>query len=92
LANMVSFLFASSGISAYVIIQEGRNLAKNLGCAFIETSSEQGINVDEAFYMLVREIRKYSCNADKMESGDMGVTPWSRLKSLVRGVTKSSRP
>jgi len=92
LANMVSFLFVSFGISAYVIIQEGRNLAKNLGCAFIETSSEQGINVDEAFYMLVREIRKYRSNADKMESGDMAVTTWSRLKSLVRGVTKSSRP
>jgi len=79
LANMVSFLFATSGISAYVIIQEGRNLAKNLGCAFIETSSEQGINVDEAFYVLVHEIRKYS---DKMESGDMA--PWSHL-NLVRG-------
>ena len=80
-----------------MIIQEGRNLANNLGCAFIETSSKQGINVDEAFYMLVREIRKYSNNADKMESDDGAVTssphPWSRLKTLVRGgVTKSSRP
>ncbi|EIM23181.1 ras-like protein [Wallemia mellicola CBS 633.66] len=38
---------------------EGRQLAKNFGCRFIETSAKQRINVDEAFYNLVREIRGY---------------------------------
>ena len=38
---------------------EGRDLAKHLGCTnFMETSAERPINVDEAFYSLVREIRK----------------------------------
>lgn len=38
---------------------EGRQLAKNFGCRFIETSAKQRINVDDAFYNLVREIRLY---------------------------------
>ncbi|KTW27121.1 Ras-like protein [Pneumocystis jirovecii RU7] len=39
---------------------EGRELAKYFRCRFIETSAKQGINVEEAFYTLVREIRKYN--------------------------------
>ncbi|KIM59301.1 hypothetical protein SCLCIDRAFT_27414 [Scleroderma citrinum Foug A] len=39
--------------------QEGRDLAKQFGCKFIETFSKLRINVDEAFVNLVREIRKY---------------------------------
>jgi hypothetical protein len=37
---------------------EGRALAKQLGCKFIETSAKQRTNVDEAFDILIREIRK----------------------------------
>ncbi|KAK4051856.1 RAS1 protein [Microbotryomycetes sp. JL201] len=40
--------------------QEGRDLAKQFGCPFIETSAKQRLNVDEAFSTLVREIRKYN--------------------------------
>ncbi|GAA5821241.1 hypothetical protein JCM11251_004527 [Rhodosporidiobolus azoricus] len=39
---------------------EGRDLAKHFGCQFIETSAKQRLNVDEAFFNLVREIRKYN--------------------------------
>jgi len=42
------------------MMTEGRDLAKHLGCRFIETSAKQRINVDEAFSNLVREIRKYN--------------------------------
>lgn len=41
-------------------VPEGRDLAKHLGCIFMETSAKQPINVDEAFYSVVREIRKYN--------------------------------
>jgi len=41
-------------------MNEGRDLAKHLGCRFIETSAKQRINVDEAFSNLVREIRKHN--------------------------------
>ncbi|GAA5884508.1 hypothetical protein JCM6882_005282 [Rhodosporidiobolus microsporus] len=39
---------------------EGRDLAQHFGCKFIETSAKQRLNVDEAFFNLVREIRKYN--------------------------------
>ncbi|KAF8802519.1 ras-domain-containing protein [Phlegmacium glaucopus] len=41
-------------------INEGRDLAKHFGCQFIETSAKVGVNVDEAFGTLVREIRRYN--------------------------------
>ncbi|KAK9458505.1 ras family-domain-containing protein [Lipomyces oligophaga] len=40
--------------------QEGKKLAADFKCSFIETSAKQRINVDEAFYNLVREIRRYN--------------------------------
>lgn len=39
---------------------EGKNLARQFGCKFIETSAKSRINVDNAFYDIVREIRKYN--------------------------------
>lgn len=41
-------------------LAEGQNLAKNFGCKFIETSAKSRINVDNAFYDIVREIRRYN--------------------------------
>lgn len=46
--------------SADSAILEGQNLAKNFGCKFIETSAKSRINVDNAFYDIVREIRRYN--------------------------------
>lgn len=40
-------------------MHEGRDLAKQLNCVFIETSAKLRINVDEVFYTLVREIRRH---------------------------------
>jgi len=37
---------------------EGQDLAKSFGAPFMETSAKARINVEEAFYQLVREIRK----------------------------------
>ncbi|RGB39533.1 P-loop containing nucleoside triphosphate hydrolase protein [Rhizophagus diaphanus] len=34
-------------------------LAKQFNCRFIEISTKQHVNVDETFYNLVREIRRY---------------------------------
>ncbi len=39
---------------------EGEALAKSFGCKFIETSAKSRINVDKAFYDIVREIRRYN--------------------------------
>lgn len=39
---------------------EGQDLAKSFACPFFETSAKARINVEEAFYEVVREIRKES--------------------------------
>ncbi|KAK6516048.1 Ras GTPase [Arthrobotrys megalospora] len=43
-----------------VSTQEGRSLAEQFGCPFKEASAKARINVEEAFYELVREIRRYN--------------------------------
>lgn len=35
-------------------------MARSFGCQFIETSAKSRINVDNAFYDIVREIRRYN--------------------------------
>lgn len=35
-------------------------MARSFGCKFIETSAKSRINVDKAFYDIVREIRRYN--------------------------------
>jgi len=47
--------------------QEGKDLAKNFDCKFIESSAKQKTNVDEAFFELVREIRKF--NKESLSKG-----------------------
>eukprot|EP01094_Clydonella_sp_ATCC50884_P022210 TRINITY_DN5059_c2_g1_i1.p1 TRINITY_DN5059_c2_g1~~TRINITY_DN5059_c2_g1_i1.p1 ORF type:complete len:222 (-),score=59.51 TRINITY_DN5059_c2_g1_i1:78-644(-) len=41
-----------------VAATEGREMATDLSCLFFETSAKERINVEEAFYDLVREVRK----------------------------------
>lgn len=40
--------------------QEGEALARSFGCRFVEVDARARINVDKAFYDLVREVRKYN--------------------------------
>lgn len=48
---------------------EGEDLARQFGCAFIETSAKSRINVDNAFYNIVREIRRYNKEMSSYPSG-----------------------
>lgn len=41
-----------------VSTQEGNALARELGCEFIEVSTNHAINIDKAFYDVVRQLRR----------------------------------
>ncbi|KAI9296641.1 ras-like protein 1 [Neoconidiobolus thromboides FSU 785] len=47
-----------------VTVQEGKDLASTFKCQFFETSAKQKINVEEAFYTLIREIRRFNKELD----------------------------
>eukprot|EP00026_Physarum_polycephalum_P014191 Phypoly_transcript_14680.p1 GENE.Phypoly_transcript_14680~~Phypoly_transcript_14680.p1 ORF type:complete len:196 (+),score=30.30 Phypoly_transcript_14680:197-784(+) len=52
---------------------DGEALAKKLGCKFLETSAKDRINVDQSFFELVREVKKYqgaSVNQSHDKAGD----------------------
>ncbi|KAH8795589.1 protein ras-1 [Hyaloscypha finlandica] len=53
--------------------QEGEARAHSLGCKFIETSAKCRINVDNAFYDMVREVRRFnkelSLHPDYLDGG-----------------------
>ncbi len=45
-------------IDRQITSAEGRDLAKCFHCPFFESSAKTRVNIDEAFFELVREIRK----------------------------------
>ncbi|CAB11218.1 GTPase Ras1 [Schizosaccharomyces pombe] len=44
---------------------EGEQLAKSMHCLYVETSAKLRLNVEEAFYSLVRTIRRYNKSEEK---------------------------
>ena len=48
---------------------EGEALAQGMSCKFIETSAKTRTNVDNAFYEIVREIRRYNKEMSAYGSG-----------------------
>ncbi|MCJ1362628.1 Ras GTPase [Acarospora aff. strigata] len=53
--------------------QEGETVARQFGCKFIETSAKSRINVDNAFFDIVREIRRYNKEMSTYPSGVPGM-------------------
>lgn len=49
-------------------------MARGFNCTFLETSAKSRINVDQAFYDIVREIRKYNREMQGYSTGSGGVS------------------
>jgi len=68
--------------SRQVSTQEGKDLAKSLGCRFIETSSYTKYHVDDAFFELVREIRNFHISVLGKNEGPQKPAKTSVLKKV----------
>jgi GTPase KRas protein len=55
-----------------VSTQEGHSLAKELGCGFVEASAKDCINVEKAFYDVVRLLRRQRQQSVQRLSGRTG--------------------
>ncbi|KAF2268818.1 ras-domain-containing protein [Lojkania enalia] len=64
-----------------VSTREGQDLARQFGCKFIETSAKSRINVDNAFYDIVREIRRYNKEMSSYTGAPVGGPP-NGIKSM----------
>lgn len=52
-----------------VSTQEGQALARQLGCSFMEASAKTCVNVEKAFYDVVRDLRKQKLSGRDKSSG-----------------------
>lgn len=78
----------ASGLIANAFTTEGQDLARQFGCKFIETSAKSRKNVDQAFYDIVREIRRY--NKSEMSGVGQGGAPNHTMQKMEHDGEKSS--
>lgn len=77
-----------------VSTQEGHALARDLGCEFVEASAKNYINVEKAFYDVVRQLRRQrqvQGNARAREGAGRGHRTGSG-DGLPRGDGRTYRP
>merc|ERR1711876_83311 len=60
--------------------------ARNYGIPFIETSAKTRMGVDDAFYTLVREIRKVQFAADSVKFSKLEVVNLKKLRVNVENI------
>ena len=64
-----------------VSTQEGNALAKELGCDFVEASAKNNIDVDKAFYDVVRRLRKQRQDLNRVERRATNTGPVGALNN-----------
>lgn len=69
-----------------VSTQEGSSLARELGCEFVEASAKNCVNVEKAFYDVVRQLRR-----QRMSSGGGGKMSNSKKDASRPGGFESSK-
>lgn len=76
-----------------ITTEEGQALAQAMGCPFFETSAALRHFVDDAFHMLVREIRKKQKETPGGMSSERSkpLSRWARFKNLVLWIFRRPR-
>jgi len=63
-----------------VTVAEGQELAKSFSIPFFETSAKARINIEECFYELVREIRRWNAETGPSEPNSENPAPPKKAK------------
>lgn len=78
-----------------VSTQEGQALAKELGCDFVEASAKNCVNVEKAFFDVVRQLRRQRHQGSGRSPSDReksrGTRPGYHEKDRMRGAPDSRR-
>ncbi|KAG0716934.1 GTP-binding protein Rit1 [Chionoecetes opilio] len=76
-----------------VTTEEGQALAQAMGCHFFETSAALRHFVDDAFHMLVREIRKRQKDTAEgmLAEATKPLSRWARFKNLFLWIFRRAR-
>lgn len=76
-----------------VSTEEGQALAQSMGCPFFETSAALRQYVDDAFHMLVREIRRKQKEAAGGENPgrSRSLSRWRRFKNIFLWIFRRPR-
>ena len=74
-----------------VSIQDGSALAKELNCGFVEASAKERINVEEAYYHVVRRLHRQRARVQSRQTTHQpaGESGRLRLKSSMSSFAKS---
>ena len=77
-----------------VSTQEGSYLAKELGCDFVEASAKNCINVEKAFYDVVRNLRKQKQETARIErrGTNLGAVPGLNPETRGQRPGRNHRP
>ena len=73
-----------------VSTQEGGALAKELGCDFVETSAKTCLNVEKAFYDVVRQLRRQRNQAARLSDSKRQIEPKPSYSSAHREKERAS--
>ena len=68
-----------------VSTQEGSALAKEMGCSFVEASAKNCINVEKAFYDVVRSLRNQRQDVNLVKTGTNHSKPFSSIADTRDG-------
>lgn len=74
-----------------VSTQEGQALAKSLGCEFVEASAKNCVNVEKAFYDVVRQLRRQRASNPSRNSHKASHEPMARTPRANGGDLYSDR-
>ena len=74
-----------------VSTQEGSALAKDMGCQFVEASAKNCINVEKAFYDVVRSLRNQRQDTQLSRTGTNHSTVFRSLNDPRSGTKRSTK-